>query len=183
MSQKLGEKKIKSHSSHHAKKKRRTVFSKKPPRLLLSRRFRRATATDDGADQRAPRERIHRIFGKKANSILRGFDSDVFGLGEERGVREEPGIHVRELLLRCDSFFWSSSSLFGSSVRFFIRLVRALGRVFFSLSLSVSVVITVDARARRLTDDDTVTIFKLSLAKQRATRSVPRRPTTRRRKK
>jgi len=36
---------------------------------------------------------------------------------------------------------------------------------------------------RRLTDDDTVTIFKLSLAKQRATRSVPRRPTTRRRKK
>ena len=137
-SQKLGgEKKIKSHSSHGG-----TVFSKKPPRLLLSRRFRRATATDDGADQRAPRERIHRVFGKKANSIImRGFDSDVFGLGEERGVREEPGIHVRELLLRCDSFFWSSSSLFGSSVRFFIRLVRALGEECFSLSLFLSLLL------------------------------------------
>jgi len=72
---------------------------------------------------------------------MRGFDSDVFGLGEERGVREEPGIHVRELLLRCDSFFWSSSSLFGSSVRFFIRLVRALGEECFSLSLFLSLLL------------------------------------------
>lgn len=128
------------------------AHAKKPPRLLLSpARFcsfrRRATAaTDDGADQRASRECIYWVLGKKANS-MRGFDSNVRGLGEERGVREEPGIHVRELLLRCD--------LFLSSCVWFVRficLIALSASVFFSLSLSVSV-IYVDARARRLTDD------------------------------
>ena len=94
---------------------------------------------------------------------------------------KNPGYMSENCCCGATLFFWSSSSLFGSSVRFFIGLVRALGEECFSLSLFLSLLLW--TRARRLTDDDTVTIFKLSLAKQRATRSVPRRPTTRRRKK
>jgi len=48
---------------------------------------------------------------------------------------KNPGYMSENCCCGATLFFWSSSSLFGSSVRFCIRLVRALGEECFFLSL------------------------------------------------